>query len=201
MNHIDDIRDQIRTYRPKVITTGHWRRAAVALLLRQGHPSVEVLLIERARHRDDPWSGHMALPGGGVDEGDEDARAAAERETLEEVGIALAEAEWLGRLDDQQGRARGTRLDLVISAFVYFTPQAVEAQPNHEVATALWVPLGRMLDPERHVLRRFFTHGDTLYPGVRVGESDKHIVWGLTYRFLDMFFRVAGRPLPKASTV
>ncbi|MEJ2539998.1 MAG: hypothetical protein P8188_08525 [Gemmatimonadota bacterium] len=39
--------------------------AAVALVLRKrpGVP-VELLLIKRAEHPRDPWSGHMALPGG-----------------------------------------------------------------------------------------------------------------------------------------
>lgn len=198
MDQIADIRHRVSRYRPKVIATDEWRRAAVALVLRDQAGDVEALLIERAQHRDDPWSGHMAFPGGGVDPGDADARAAAERETLEEVGVSLQGAEWLGRLDDQQGRARGARLDLVISAFVYFLPQAVEARPNYEVEKILWVPLDTMLEPQRQVQHRFSVHGNKPYSGIQIGESDNHIVWGLTYRFLDMFFQVIGRPLPEA---
>ena len=41
------------------------RRAAVALILRDpGDASLEFLLIKRADYEGDPWSGHVALPGG-----------------------------------------------------------------------------------------------------------------------------------------
>lgn len=198
MDHLADIRHRVSRYQPQLIATGESRRAAVALVLRDQAGGMEALLIERAHHQDDPWSGHMAFPGGGVDPGDTDARAAAERETLEEVGVSLQDAECLGRLDDQQGRARGARLDLVISAFVYFLPQAVETRPNYEVKTVLWVPLDTMLEPDRQVRRLFSVHGNEPYPAIQIGESDDHVVWGLTYRFLDMFFQIIGRPLPGA---
>ncbi len=29
----------------------------------------------------------------------------------------------------------------------------------------------------------------------RSGEPERHVVWGLTYRFLEFFFEVMGRPL------
>lgn len=197
MNHIDPIRDRFQRYQPKIIGAGDWRQAAVALTLRHNDGYIEALLIERAHHKDDPWSGHMAFPGGGVEQQDADPRAAAERETLEEVGIELEGAEWLGRLDDQRGRAQGANLDLVISAFVYFLSESIETSLNHEVRAALWVPLNTMLDPTRHVRQRFSAHGDDLYPGIRVSHSENHVVWGLTHRFLDMFFEVVGQPLPK----
>ncbi|MBD0320648.1 MAG: NUDIX domain-containing protein, partial [Gemmatimonadetes bacterium] len=61
--------------------------AAVALLLRPSGDGPELLLIRRAEREGDPWSGHMALPGGRADPRDRDAAATAARETLEEVGI------------------------------------------------------------------------------------------------------------------
>jgi len=33
------------------------------------------------------------------------------------------------------------------------------------------------------------------YPGILVGEPDRHVVWGLTYRFLELFFVALGRQL------
>ena len=47
------------------------REAAVALLLRP-RDALEVLLIKRSVRESDPWSGHMALPGGRRDPGDSD---------------------------------------------------------------------------------------------------------------------------------
>jgi 8-oxo-dGTP pyrophosphatase MutT (NUDIX family) len=172
-------------------------RAAVALVLRGGAPHAlgrapELLFIERARHPLDPWSGHMAFPGGRVDPGDLGPRAAAERETHEEVGLSLAGAGRLGQLDDLEGRHAGRRLPLVISAFVYHVAQPAPLVPNHEVEEAFWVPLDRLLDPAHHVEHPTWAG----YPGIRVGEPERHLVWGLTYRFLELFLARLGHPLP-----
>ena len=34
------------------------------------------------------------------------------------------------------------------------------------------------------------------FPGILVGEAGRHVVWGLTYSFLESFFRAVDRPLP-----
>ena len=136
----------------------------------------------------------MAFPGGRVDPGDRDPRAAAERETMEEVGLSLAGAERLGRLDDLEGRHAGRPLPLVISAWVYHVPEPGALTPNYEVETALWVPLARIVDPAQHVEYPTPIGG---YPGILVGEPDRHIVWGLTYRFLEIFLDRLGNPLPE----
>ena len=52
--------------------------------------------------------------------------------------------------------------------------------------------------PERQVRRAFRGTGSFEFPGIRVGEPDRHVVWGLTYRFLEVFFRALGRPFPDA---
>ena len=62
-------------------STGDRKGAAVAMILREAVEDVEMLFIERARHDSDPWSGHLAFPGGKVEEG-EQPQEAAERETL-----------------------------------------------------------------------------------------------------------------------
>jgi 8-oxo-dGTP pyrophosphatase MutT (NUDIX family) len=151
-----------------------------------------VLFIERASHPGDPWSGHMAFPGGRVDPGDPDPRRAAERETLEEVGLALDGAELIGRLDDKQGNPR-IQPSLLISAFVYALPAPAALTPNHEVREAFWFPLRALVEPARSVSHRAHTVD---FPGILIGEPGRHVVWGLTYSFLESFFRAIGRPLP-----
>lgn len=190
---VERVRVALAAREPQQIEDPERPRAAVAVVLRDDLGEPEVLLIERARHPQDPWSGHMAFPGGRVDPGDASPRAAAERETVEEVGLSLAGAEVLGRLDDIEGRHAGRTLTLVISAFVYH----VRATPgelvlNHEVETALWFPLRRLVDPVHHVEYPTPYGG---YPGILVGEPERHVVWGLTYRFLELFFDSLGHPL------
>src|SRR4051812_3842337 len=57
------------------------RRAAVAAILRDAAEGPEILFIRRAEHPQDPWSGHMAFPGGREEPGDADLLETAIRET------------------------------------------------------------------------------------------------------------------------
>ena len=191
---IDQVRDALARRPAKVVEDPARPRAAVAIVLRDAPGGPELLMIERARHPEDPWSGHMAFPGGRVDPGDRHAQAAAERETLEEVGLSLAGAELLGRLDDLEGRHAGRPLSLVISAHVYHCTAPGALVLNREVADALWVPFARLVDPA-YFVDYPTPFGD--YPGILVGEPERHIVWGLTYRFLEIFLAVLDRPLPE----
>jgi hypothetical protein len=61
-----------------------------------------MLYLLRAVHERDKWSGHVAFPGGKLEPQDENIRATAMRETLEEVGIDLKSPayKYLGRLND-----------------------------------------------------------------------------------------------------
>jgi 8-oxo-dGTP pyrophosphatase MutT (NUDIX family) len=192
----DAIRAALATPPPQLLDVPDRPHAAVAVILRGsadagGGP--ELLLIERARREGDPWSGHMAFPGGRMEPGDRDPRAAAERETWEEVGITLAGAELLGRLDDLPGRHAGRPLALVISAWVYHVESHGPLALSAEVEEALWVPLRSLLDPRHHVEYPTPWAG---YPGILVGTPDRHVVWGLTYRFLELFLARLGQPLP-----
>ncbi len=162
--------------------------AAVAMVFREGEHTTEVLFIERAKHPDDPWSGHMAFPGGRRDPGDATVRQAAERETLEEVGVNLARAEHLGHLTDLEGYRGGRAVGLVISAFAYFHPDPESLVISDEVAEALWVPVGTLWEPSRQV--EYDYRGAGPYPGIQVSPAGAHVVWGLTYRMVQNFLGV-----------
>lgn len=194
MTTIEEVRRALARRPGKEVDDPARPRAAVAVVLRETADGPELLLIERARHPEDPWSGHMAFPGGRVDPGDPNDQAAAARETLEEVGLSLTTAERLGRLDDIEGRHAGRPLSLVISAHVFHHAEPGELSLNHEVEAALWVPMRRLVDPAHQVEYRTPYGG---YPGILVGDPDRHVVWGLTYRFLEIFLDVLGSPLPE----
>ena len=59
---------------------------------------------------------------------------------------------------------------------------------------AFWFPLAALLEHSRHV--QYTARGEFEFPGILVGEPDRHVVWGLTYSFLESFFQVLGSPLP-----
>ena len=196
MSSLVEVREALLRHRPTVLDAAPQNRAAVAIVLRDHAGSLDLLLIERAIRAGDPWSGHMAFPGGRVCGGDVDPRAAAKRETLEEVGLSLAGAESLGRLDDMSGLQSATR-QLVISAFVFHVVNPDSLTPNDEVKEAFWFPLDALRDSERHVDHPMQHGSGTHAPGILVGEPGRHVVWGLTYRFLEDFLKVLGHPLPQ----
>lgn len=196
MPTLADIRRALLAHRPTLVSAESARRAAVAMVLRDDAGPVEVLLIERASREGDPWSGHMAFPGGRVEAGDDTDRAAAERETLEEVGLSLADAEELGRLDDMHGLP-ATASQLAVSAFVFHVTAPGALVPNCEVREAFWFPLDSLLKSERFVDYPVQRGSRTHFPGILVGEPGRHVIWGLTYRFLEGFLELLGHPLPE----
>jgi len=174
------------------------RLAAVAAVLRDGPYGAELLLIQRAERSSDPWSGHMALPGGRHDPSDPDVLATAFRETREEVGIDLARAgTLLGRLDDLPAVARGRHVGLTITPFVFALDQDVQLRTNHEVHEALWVALGPLYHDERAMTYQYAL-GESIFE-MPAWDVEGRVVWGLTYRILKELFRVvmtsAAQPL------
>jgi 8-oxo-dGTP pyrophosphatase MutT (NUDIX family) len=147
-------------------------------------PNLDLLLIRRAEREGDPWSGHMAFPGGRHEPDDGDLAETARRETQEEVGLDLSDAPLLGRLDDTLSPSRRKPPHLAISAFVFATPHpAPTLQPNEEVASAYWLGLDRFLSEEGRTTMPFEWKGnDVMLPAVYL--EDAHI-WGLTLRILD----------------
>ena len=161
------------------------RCAAVALILLEQEASLQVLVIERAERAGDPWSGHMALPGGHVEPTDVDLAATAERETHEEVGLDLQQsAERLGRLSDYTP-ARG--LPIAVRPFVYLLQARPTLRLSEEVQNAFWVPTAPLHGGERTATFRFERAGQALdFPA---WDIDGRLIWGLTYRVLDEFLR------------
>jgi 8-oxo-dGTP pyrophosphatase MutT (NUDIX family) len=192
---VDDVRRALLGSEPVLLEAGSRQRAAVALVLTDRAGCLDLLLIERAQRAGDPWSGQMAFPGGRVDPCDATTRAAAERETLEEVGLSLADSELLGRLDDLPGRPRPPS-DFAVSAFVFYASAPGPLALNHEVSDAFWFPLEALSDGERRIDHLVDFESKRSFPGILVGEPGRHVVWGLTYRFLARFMKILGQPLP-----
>ena len=180
--------------RPRV--AGDSEQAAVALIVRAA-PELEVLLIKRADSERDPWSGHMALPGGRRDDDDRTLLATALRETMEEVGLDLERhARLLGRLGDV-GPASPTTPRLMVTPFVFGIAEEASAHvASPEVAEVLWIPLGELRSPAVHSTVQIpLPGGAREFPCYRVAGE---VVWGLTYRMLEQFLEISPlRPIPR----
>jgi 8-oxo-dGTP pyrophosphatase MutT (NUDIX family) len=160
------------------------KRAAVAAVLRPAATGMELLFIHRAEDSRDPWSGHMAFPGGRVDPGDRNSLAAAIREAREEVRLDLeADAEYLGRLDDVRAIGRGRPMSLVIRPFVFAIDGDPDLVPNHEVAEVVWVPIEFLADASNREIMEYNRAGFSLeLPCYRYHD---HLIWGLTLGMVD----------------
>jgi 8-oxo-dGTP pyrophosphatase MutT (NUDIX family) len=171
------------------------RYAAVALMLRIGpEAELEMLLVKRADYEGDPWSGHIALPGGRREPDDASLEDTAVRETREEIDVDLrTDARTLGMLDELSPRTP-VLPPIIIRPFVFALERDVEVTPSAEVAVAFWVPLAQLRDPGMWGEATVIVRGEERrVSSVRVGE---HIVWGLTERILVQFFaRLDAEPI------
>jgi 8-oxo-dGTP pyrophosphatase MutT (NUDIX family) len=122
------------------------RRAAVAIVISPTDEGPAYLLTRRAMHMR-RGAGNYALPGGGIEPG-EDPIDAARRETEEEVGVRLPRSAALGLLDDFV-----TLGGHVVTPVVFWTPRRLMLIPDpREVEQAWFVPLADLdhpLSPKR----------------------------------------------------
>ena len=187
-NKIEKIRHHLATHHPTPYPIQPETRAAVAVILQPLPDDLQMLFIHRAHHPQDPWSGHMAFPGGRQEAEDPDLFVTIHRETFEEVGIDLIRyGKYLGRLAETQATARGRPLSMTISPFVYLVAPEVQASPDPaEVQGTLWVPLSYMQREESETtVKRGMPAG--LEVGVPALVYKDHTIWGLTYRVLREF--------------
>jgi 8-oxo-dGTP pyrophosphatase MutT (NUDIX family) len=165
------------------------REAAVALLVRP-RVSLEVLLIRRAELHGDPWSGHVALPGGRRSAEDVDLLETACRETLEEVNIPVHRVgTFLGALDEVAPSS--PRLPpILVAPFVLAVPPDTDATPDpREVQAAFWVPLDALRD--HSAASEILIEGDAGPVSFPSLTWEDYVIWGLTYRILQQFIEAA----------
>jgi len=163
------------------------RYAAIALVLRLGaNGEPELLMIKRAEFEQDPWSGHIACPGGRMDPTDRDLEHTAIRETWEETGIDIAaHGQTLGTLDDISPRTPALP-PLVIRPYVAVVESDVTIIASPEVAEAFWVPLSAIRETTSWIraMVRIRNVGEREEDVFRHGD---YTVWGLTHRALVQF--------------
>jgi 8-oxo-dGTP pyrophosphatase MutT (NUDIX family) len=149
------------------------RKAAVVFVLYEADGRWEVPFVRRrADLRDHP--GQVALPGGGVDEG-ESAWEAAQREVAEEIGVPLGSLRPLGAGDPIYASVS----NFSVVPFVAHLPGPVGAfvhEPS-ELEGVLQIPLERLLDDSAWL--------ESADPWrFRYLAHEESVVWGLTERIV-----------------
>lgn len=143
--------------------------AAVAVIYEI--PSRSLVLIERAERPGDPWSGHIAFPGGFRKASDESSYHTALREAWEEVSADLGGAEHLGSAGIWT-TGRGVR----VVPHLFLSKRILSLGAGGEVARILRAGPGELLEgpcPEGFSRPPCYAH--------RRGGK---VVWGFTARLI-----------------
>jgi 8-oxo-dGTP pyrophosphatase MutT (NUDIX family) len=150
-----------------------------------------ILVIQRAAHPDDPWSGHMGLPGGRAETIDEDLVATAIRETGEELGVTLERSMLVGPLGDVFPRSVVTS-PFLVRPFLFALPARQTLHLSDEVAWAEWLPIARLLEPE--VFQSVtLTMGEASRTVQGYVLNPEQLIWGMTERVLTPVLEVLRR--------
>ena len=160
------------------------KRAAVAMILQVREGELHILMIKRAERDGDPWSGHMAFPGGRMEPDDASGFEAARRETREEIGLELSDSDpCIGRLSELNARPNRGALGLIVTPFVFRMDREVSFDPNHEVAEVVWVPLEFLLDTDNREQMVWERTGVKIPLPCYFYEGRR--IWGLSLAMLD----------------
>ena len=187
---LQNIERGLQSHRPrKKLLRRLLNRAAVAMILRERGGTVEVLMIKRAELDGDPWSGHMAFPGGRMDPSDRHGFDVAVRETAEEIGLWLDSGDpCIGRLSEVRTHFLWGRKALVVSPFVFRLNRNPKLVLNHEVSEVVWVPIPFLMDRgncQRMTLNR---NGIDISLPCYIYEGRR--IWGLSLMMLRQLLAV-----------
>lgn len=176
-------------------------RAAVAIILRDGQDGTEFLMMQRAKHERDPWSGQMSFPGGKIEKSDATPKDAAVRETYEEVGIELGDQDYIGQLDDVYGLKVDNQYSVHVACFVFKPRQVVVPIGNHEVEDLVWLPLvwlQRTQNAHDYVHPHSGRQGkpELVMPAVMIDANKEQILWGLSLRIVAILHELLSLDLP-----
>ena len=186
----EHVRRVFESYQPARVDGEARVPAAVMLLLYEQHGR-EHLLFQVRTHHVEHHKGEISLPGGAQDPEDDSLLHTALRETEEEIGVAAADVEVLGRLDDVPTRSNFV-MSPFVGAIVVDDPAPYPFRyAEIEVAELLQVPLDRLLSGEALEWTQP-PMGGSLMPAFR---HEEHLIFGATARVVDRFLRLVREAL------
>lgn len=196
---LTSVTGQLKQHQPrKILWRQRMTRAAVAIILANRiiddalTPQPCLLMIRRAQHERDPWSGHMAFPGGRMEDFDATIQATAERETLEEIGLELNAAERVAPLSDVITRRHDKIRPMVVSPWVYQIDRETAWKMNYEVDEVVWIPLAFFADTNNRTVMHWRKLGMNMKLPCYYYADRK--VWGLSLMMINELIQVANRP-------
>ncbi len=166
--------------------------AAVMMILKETEEEFSMLFIKRPEAEWDPFSGHMAFPGGKMSGGDKSKLETAIRETQEEIGVDLGvHGRILGELDDvnpNNPRARG----YIVTPYLSFLTVEVPLELDRsEVEEAVWVPMEHLRDVRNFKVRMRERDGKLIEDYTY--NYGPYLIWGMTGRIVHGFLSITAQ--------
>jgi 8-oxo-dGTP pyrophosphatase MutT (NUDIX family) len=188
---LPQIRRALARHQP-VLRADLGRAAGVLVPLLPRPEGLHVLFTERSKELR-AHAGQISFPGGSVDVGDADARAAALREAREEVGLDEQHVEVLGILDDCPTFVTGFVITPVVGLI---DPLAFTAAGRYpwapspaEIAALHELPLVEFCDPAN--LRVEMREREGVLFELYWYTVQGQVVWGATARILNQLIQLA----------
>jgi len=170
----------------EIFREGDFVHASVMMILKESGQDYSLLFIKRPESERDPFSGHMAFPGGRMESVDKSKLETAIRETYEEVGINInSSGRILGSLDDinpNNPRAR----NYIVTPYLSVLSEEVFLKPDiNEVEKTVWIPMHHLVD-DRNAQVRMRERGGRMVKDYAY-NYEQYIIWGMTGRILHQF--------------
>ncbi|MCK5391450.1 MAG: CoA pyrophosphatase [Deltaproteobacteria bacterium] len=170
----------------EIFREGDFVHASVMMILKESGQGYSLLFIKRPESDRDPFSGHMAFPGGRMESADNSKLETAIRETYEEVGINInSSGRILGSIDDVNPNNPRAR-NYIVTPYLSVLNEEVVIKPDvREVERTLWIPMHHLVDDRNLEVRIVERDGrevkDYAY------QYEQYLIWGMTGRILHQF--------------
>ena len=152
--------------------------AAVAII-RNFAPHETFLILRRATHPDDPWSGHFSFPGGRKERVDKNLLDTCIRETREETGILLSKNQ-LDKALPLEPAGRNFSNPLWVQPYIFNLPTIPTIKLDEkEIQGSCWLDVQEFKTKTLHQQVEMLP--GQFFPAYSLQD---YFLWGFTYRLL-----------------
>jgi 8-oxo-dGTP pyrophosphatase MutT (NUDIX family) len=137
----------------------------------------EIIFIKRSICDNDPWSGHCALPGGGLAKYDTTLHETAIRETKEEIGLYLTASNYKSFVCTIIPNKKFNKRDLNLHCYEFETEKLPSFFDITEVSDIFMVKVEEFFEEKNYKFLEMFSDGQKSLCFI---FKENYCIWGLT---------------------